>query len=159
MSMVLTLKQIASARLQELFNNPDLIEEMIFNEEENDDSLYLDKAWHGIHFLLNDDAWGGKEPLKYVIMGRGEIGGDIGYGPAHYLTAQDVKAVANALSDISAEQLRSKFDADNMTEADIYPSIWSGDEDLDYLMEYYELLVEYYIDAAQKGNAMLIYFT
>ena len=40
-------------------------------------------SYHGIHFLLNDDAWGGEEPLRFVIMGRD----DIGYGPSHYSDA------------------------------------------------------------------------
>jgi hypothetical protein len=159
MSMIANFKQITPIELNKLINNPDQIEELVFNKEGEDDSLDIDKTWHGIHFLLTDNPWGGEEPLKFVIMGRHEIGEDIGYGPAHYLTSEDVKAISQALSNISTEELKGKFDGNKMIKADIYPSIWEDEDALEYLMGYYEALVEYYKDAAIKGNAMLVYLT
>jgi len=47
-----------------------------------DTAVELDKAWHGIHYLLT----GGAEPngtlASKVIMGGENIGPDLGYGPA-----------------------------------------------------------------------------
>lgn len=159
MSMIANFKQITPTQLEELLNNSDQIEELVFNDEENDDSLDIDKAWHGIHFLLNDNVWGGEEPLKLVIMGREEIGEDIGYGPARYLTSEDVKTISGALSHLSIEEMKSRFDADKMIKEDIYPFIWEEEYALEYLMEYYQALLSYYNDAANKGNAMLVYLT
>jgi hypothetical protein len=159
MSMIAVFKQITPEQLNELIANPDLVEELIFNEEEDDDSIDIDKAWHGIHFLLNNDPWDGEEPLKFTILGKYEIGEDVGYGPAHYLTSEDVKTITKALSNISAEALKSKFDADKMIKADIYPSVWEEEDVVEYLIEYYKVLVDYYNDAAEKGNAMLMSLT
>jgi hypothetical protein len=158
MGMIGNLKQISVEQLNKLLNNPDLVEETIFNEEE-EDSLDLDKSWHGIHYLLNGEVWDGVEPLRFVIMGKEEIGEDFGYGPARYLTAEDVNAVAGVLKTIKTDDLRAKFDKTRFVEADIYPSIEWNEEDLEYLLQYYKELASYYITAANNGNAMLTYFT
>lgn len=158
MSIIGNLKQVTSEQLKNLIENPDLIESLIF-EEVDDNYLDLDKAWHGIHFLLNDDVWGGNEPLRFVVMGREEIGEDIGYGPTRYLTSSEVKDISRTLSKISIESLIKKFDAERFKKADIYPSIWEEEDAIDYLMEYYKELVDYYNDAAKNNNVMLVYLT
>ena len=46
----------------------------------------------------------------------------------------------------------------SMISNDIYPDIWEeGNDALDYLLEWYEPLRIYYLDAAAQGNAMLKY--
>src|SRR5687767_14577361 len=43
----------------------------------------LDKAWHGIHYLLTGTAAEGGKPLDFLVSGGREVGNvDIGYGPA-----------------------------------------------------------------------------
>ena len=47
-----------------------------------------------------------------------------------------------------------------MSNKEIYPDIWDdGDDALDYLLQWYETLHAFYVDAASKGNAMLKYLT
>jgi hypothetical protein len=36
----------------------------------------------------------------------------------------------------------------------VYPAIWEDEYALDFLMDHYMLLVEFYRDAANKGNAI-----
>lgn len=42
--------------------------------------LDIHKSWHGLHWLLCQDARDGPEPLKHAVLGGEEIGEDLGYG-------------------------------------------------------------------------------
>ena len=119
--------------------------------------LRIDKSWHGIHFLLTGSAWGGKPPLFNVVLGGKKFGQNLGEGPAHYLTPDEVKEVAAALEEITEEVLRARFDPKAMTKARIY--CWledEGAEGLEYFLHYYGLVRAYFQDAARRGNGMLI---
>jgi hypothetical protein len=83
--------------------------------------------------------------LCYLAKGGEEIGDeDVGYCPARALSPNQIADWANALSNISTEDLRKRFDPEAMMKADIYPSIWDRateeDDTLGYLLEYYEAL-------------------
>jgi hypothetical protein len=161
MSITGFLKQVTPEQLAEIIEDPDLIEDLMDDciDEDIEDALYLDKAWNGIHFLLNEDASGGEEPLRFAVMGREEIGEDDGgYGPPLYIPVDDVKAIAKILSELPAKEVASKFNPHKMDEAGVYPAIWEDEYALDFLMDHYTLLVEYYRDAANKGNAMLVFW-
>lgn len=42
----------------------------------------MDKAWHGIHYLLTGTAWEGDPPLNFLVTGGREVGTEeIGIGP------------------------------------------------------------------------------
>ena len=159
MSMIGNFLQLTPAQLQTLIDDPSTVEAFIYpDEEEADGCIDIDKAWQGIHFMLTGDQWAGEPPLCNVILGGTEIGDDVGYGPAKYITADDVRAAANALDQLPRDELAKRFDVSAMNNNDIYPGIWDeGDDALDYLMTWYESLREYYSDAAKKGNAMLKY--
>ena len=119
--------------------------------------LRIDKSWHGIHFLLTGSAWGGKRPLSNAVMGGQEFGPDLGYGPARYLTPDQVKEVAAALDEITSATLRDRFNPKAMTKAEIYT--WhedEGEEGLEYFLEYYAQVRAYFQQAARKGNGMLL---
>lgn len=120
----------------------------------------IDKAWHGIHYLLNGEAWGGSGPLFGAVLGGTELEGtEIGYGPARYLTPQQVAATAAALAAVTAEDLRSKYDPGAMDAAQVYPTIWTrdGEEALDYLLEHFVGLQAYFQEASAAGDAMVLY--
>ena len=74
-------------------------------------------------------------------------------------TSDQVKIAADALMEITAEVLRSRFVASALSENEIYPEIWqdSDDDALEYSSTWFETLRDYYLDAAAKGNAMLKY--
>src|SRR5687767_12235877 len=70
----------------------------------------LDKAWHGLHYLLTRTAWEGDAPLNFLVAGGREVGDiDVGYGPARVLSAAEVRAAADALARLTDEELRSRF--------------------------------------------------
>jgi hypothetical protein len=122
--------------------------------------VYLDKAWHGIHFLLTGSAWEGEEPLCYMVKG-GEMLDPETYldGPPRALRPDQIANWANALSTISTEDLRKRYDPKTMIEARIY-SFWDFDPEeenpLVYLLPYYEALRAFLEQAKKENKGALI---
>jgi hypothetical protein len=121
----------------------------------NENGLNLEKSWHVLHYLLTGETEEAQPPLGNAILGGKEIGDDLGYGPARFLTPQQVQEVASALASMKKEDLASRFDLDAMIKAQIYPV--RDESELELAQEYFEDLSRYYADAAVAGNAMLLY--
>ena len=130
--------------------------ELVENEGADTD---LDKAWHGIHYLLTGSVWEGDEPLNFLIAGGGTIGEiDVGYGPARCIKSDLVRRIHEHLSGISVEELKSRFEPGKMMANEIYPEIWDRIEDdgnLDYLIEYFKEL-KHFISKAVENNLGII---
>lgn len=128
------------------------------------DTIDLDKAWHGIHFLLTGTAWEGEPPLNFLMQGGTVIGEvEVGYGPARGMTAAEVQAVAAALAGIDEAFMRARFDPAQMTQLDIYPGIWdrdpAEDDSFGYCMEYFGELRTFVMRAAERGAGLIISLT
>ena len=126
--------------------------------EVGDTEVDLDKAWHGIHFLLTGSVEPNGTLASKVIMGGENIGPDRGYGPAQFLTPAEVKAIAQLLEQTTPEMLRKRFKPKEMTQYGVYPAIiWErdGDEALSYVLDYYKKLVAFYKLAAERGQAVI----
>jgi hypothetical protein len=149
--------------ISELKADPDQIEGFLYpddGEGEPANSIDVDKAWHGIHYLLNRDGDGGGEPLCWAIFGGDEVGDDLGYGPARILQPDQVKSIAGALIDESV--FKSRYAPEAMEAAQIYPEIiWvrDGDEALGYLVENYRELVTFYRAAAERGDGVVLWLS
>jgi len=157
MSMIGNFLQVSPVDLEELIADPSGVEAFIDpDDDEHENCIDIDKAWHGIHFLLANDPWGGEPPLANAVLGGTEIGDDVGYGPARYLNPDEVRAVADTLKQITSQDFRNRYDARKLLDNEIYPQIWHDDDDaVGYLVAAYDSLRTYYLDAAAKGNAML----
>ena len=135
-------------------------EEIAPPESETD----LDKAWHGIHYLLTKSAWEGEPPLNFLVLGGSPIGDiDVGYGPARAITSAGVQEIHAALSMISEDDLRSRFDPAEMTRLDVYPDIWdrdtAEDDTFGYCAEYFGTLKDFVASAADRNLGLLIYLS
>jgi Domain of unknown function (DUF1877) len=120
-----------------------------------EDGLNLEKSWHVLHYLLTGKVEGAPPPLGNAILGGQEIGGDLGYGPARFLTAQQVHEVAIALGAISKDDLTERFDLKAMIAANIFPV--RDKSELRLAQDYFEQVSRYYAEAAADGNAMLLW--
>ena len=120
-----------------------------------EDGLNLEKSWHVLHYLLTGKAEEAPPPVGNAILGGQEIGGDLGYGPARFLTPQQVREVATALKAISKDDLRKRFDLKAMMAAKIYPV--RDHSELRLAQDYFARVSPYYAEAAAAGNAMLLW--
>ena len=119
------------------------------------------KSWHALHFLLTGTAWGGSAPLHFIAVGgRRVVHEDFGYGPARAFAPREVKAICQALEDVSPADMRRRFDAAKMDELEIYPKNWSenADEDsLDAVLGDFEALRDFLREGAEQDLGLLVY--
>src|SRR5579863_7278044 len=95
-------------------------------------TLDLEKAWHGVHYLLCGEADPGTTLLSQSVLGGTALGDDdegfSGYGPPRYFTASQVAELANALNDPGLEsEAAARFDPQRMSDLEIYPG-WRGSD-------------------------------
>jgi hypothetical protein len=165
MGIVACFSSIPPQELQRLQENPDEIEEFLYPDDgdsEPPNYLDLDKAWHGLHYLLTGESEGGPLPLAQAIIGGIEFGPEVGYGPARFLTADEVSAVAQALAPLTPDALTQRFNPKDMEDKQIYPEIiWvrDGDEALEYVLQSFPGLQKFYADAAARGDAVIAWFS
>ncbi len=126
------------------------------------ESVYLDKSWHGIHYLLTGTAYDGEPPLNFIVGGHvvGDI--EVGYEPAHVFFAEEVREISAALAWLDEAALRSRFNPAEMDRLEIYPSLsWEEDQDeeWEYLWSYTETLREFLLKAVEKEAGMAVFLT
>lgn len=161
MGMAACFAAITTATADRLRANPEEIEGYLFPDDgdgEPENCVDIDKAWHGIHYLITGTADEGAPPLSWAIQGGTEIGQDIGYGPARMLASEQVKAISDALPD--EEAFTAAYAPEAMEAARIYPdAIWTRDsgEALEYLLENYRVLVAFYRSAASRGDGAILW--
>lgn len=138
-----------------LLESEDGVEELL-ETDDDESSVDLDKAWHGLHWLLTGSAGPTADPASEAIFGGEEIGEEIGYGPARLLAPDRVRIVAAALAAVDESTLRARTDRGAMARADLYPDIW-GEEDVvaTYLLPYLDELRAFHADAAAAGHAVI----
>lgn len=119
-------------------------------------TLSLDRAWHGVHYLLS----GSPEPHSgrwgRVILGGTDIGDDdFGFGPARYFDADEVAEISADLGRPELEaELEDRFDPTRMTALAIYPGGWdTGDRD--WLLDGFRQLRGFLADASGRGAAVV----
>jgi len=118
-------------------------------------SISLDKAWHGLHYLLCGALEPAPGPLGQAVFGGTEIGEDQGYGPARYFSPAQVAEIAAALQSPGLErELHGRFDAAAMTQMGIYPGVWEAD-DYDWLIDAFRTLRDFYAAASKAGQSVV----
>ncbi len=166
MGMVMTMLTVSDATIRKLQADPSELN-AIFDamgterDESQDEGIEgdLDKAWHGLHFLLTGTAADGEGPLASLLHGGVMIGDEeYGYDVPRAMTANEVKAFHEALARMDVKTLRGRYDPRAMHKADIYPQIWTdeGEAGFDYLIENLEILKKFTATAVQRRMGMLL---
>lgn len=163
MGMCGTFVRVSNNKLDNLTQQPFVDEEAVGELFENiDASTYcsIDKSWHTLHYLLSGTAWEGDSIESQVIMGGQEFGPDLGYGPARYMTAEQVRQVATAMDRIQPEDLHKRFDPDAMHSAGIYSfSLDYAQDELEFAKDYFVELKTFYQQAAQEQDGVVLLLT
>ena len=190
MSMILIMAALSDPSIERVVKEPALAMRIVFPDEADDEELGvgassgsagvgvlelrpgegeladLDKAWHGIHYLLTGTVWDGDPPLNALVLGGRELrdeDGDWGYGAPRVLTSSESAAFGRALAALSDDELAARFDPADMMEREIYPEIWDRDREeedtLGYLMEHVTVLRDFVRAAVEQRFGLLIALT
>jgi hypothetical protein len=164
MSMIGNLLRVTKSELDEYLEDCSLLEERIYQDDAEEPNLVdIDKAWEGIIFLLTGSNLAEAEDPLVAILFSGQLldeEQDLGYGPAHYLTPEQVVELNDELAKFRVEDLKEKFNTEKMMELGVYPEIWDeGDQAFDYLSEHFLILQQFYSTAAANNEAVITYLS
>jgi hypothetical protein len=158
MGMIVSLYSVEETRVATVEQDENALFELL---ESDDDAalLDLDKAWHGLHFLLNGTAWEGQPPLNFLAFGGRSLDyPEGGYGPARYFNASQTQEIASAVTAVPRADLEARFDPTAMKVAEIYPSIWDrpGEELASWLGETFEKMGPFLSRTAASCQGVLV---
>ncbi|MBN3896182.1 MAG: YfbM family protein [Nostoc sp. NOS(2021)] len=144
------------------FSNPQAMIAKLQERRSNKHYFRLED-WHALHFLLtgesNLDDTQTSPPLCNVVMGGTPTQFEAGYRFVRYLTLEEVRDVADALSQTSVEELKRRFNSTVFNAAEIYPNPSPGgwdEEEIETLFELYPKLVRFFQNAAKEGDIVLL---
>ena len=161
--MIGNLLRVKLTDLEAYLIDSSLLEDFIYNDDEADQTnlIDIDKAWEGILYLLTGQSLAEvNHPLAAVLFSGQLIDDeqDLGYGPANYLTAEEVSLLNEQIFKITATDLKARFNPSEMNQLGIYPEGWDeGDESFDYLYEYFCALQQFYAQAAANREAVITF--
>ena len=160
--MIGNLLRVTKSELEDYLKDSSLLEDKIYDDEtENKNLVDIDKSWDGIIFLLTGQGLATAEHTLVRVLFSGQLideEQDLGYGPAHYLTPEQVSELNNEISTITLAELKQKFDPKKMTELDVYPTIWDeGDDVFEYVADGFSTVQSVFAEATKKGEAVIIF--
>lgn len=154
---------IDAPTLERLRASPDKLEAFLYPDDEDgepEQGACIEKAWHGIHYLLAGDADFVDTPAGWAVLGGTEFGDDKGGRRVRWLAPDDVRRVAAALPGV--QMFSDRYAPELMNRDAIYPEgVWvrDGDNARDYLVEHYETLLAFYRAAAERGDGVLLWIS
>jgi hypothetical protein len=128
-----------------------------FSLEDLLEPLEIEKAWHGLHYVLAGTRWEPTAPPGNAVLGGTAVGEDVGYGPARLMNAPEVDATAKALAALTTSEIRARFDGPAKAREQIYPRGWSARSDAKWLVDAFVSVRDYFDEAAKAGFAMLLW--
>ncbi|MGD9645920.1 MAG: YfbM family protein [Pirellulales bacterium] len=170
MGIYCEVRALSAAEFERLAEDPDALFEGEFDADEPEalgasaasdgeaspNRISLEKAWHGLHYLLTGTAAEGTGPLAFLLAGGQNLGDES--EPIRYFPPGETSTIHRALSAVSDEELWSRFDPQAMEAADVYPNIWDEEEEElqeEFLM-YFGQLKSLVAAAAASGNGLLV---
>jgi len=155
--LIITIEEASANEIEYLQKRPaDDVVESFFQTERS--RLDLDKAWHGIHFLLTGRAFEADGPEAFLMMGGTSLGElHEEFGPARALSAQEIQALYEVVKSITVEELKERYQPEHMQE--IYPGFWDpalDGEDFPYLIFYFERLKQFLAQLAEQQKGALV---
>ena len=163
--MIMYLLRISKQELESYIDKPDL-----FLENRVDDaySMDIDKAWGGILYLLTGKAFASGSPedevdsLNRIFFSAQffDEDMDVGYGPAHYLTPEQVAGIHRKIASLTEADLKARYDTEAMNEEEeLYPSLDWNEEDFEYLYFHFQALQSFFATAASRGEAIVTFLS
>ncbi|MFD3746727.1 YfbM family protein [Nocardia sp. NPDC058633] len=153
MGVIMSFTRVSAADLELVMKHKDCTEEFLaeYLPPDTDPSGYLDKSWAGLKYLLEAADTGIDLFFTATPLPIDEYSG---------WTPENVADTAELLGKTPFHTLAAHYDPKGMDEIGVYPRIWlrDGDVGLDYLSQYYAVLVEVFGHAARHESALLQHF-
>ncbi|MGI5219360.1 DUF1877 family protein [Nocardia sp. CA-290969] len=137
MGTIVSFKRVSDAQLAKIIADPDNYWEVVDDPDSAETDGYLDKAWSDLSELLMSSG------TQIDLGADGEL----------IDGSEDLFSWSPALVQRTAEKLR---DTPFATLAAHYENEPVDEDDLDYLHEYYEVLVKFFGSAAAAGTAAVM---
>jgi hypothetical protein len=143
--------------IDRLSSSPAVMDSFLQSGIATAERVSLEKAWHGLHYLLSGEVWEGTGPLAFLLVGGAPVDDDDDAG-VRWFSPREAGEIHHALSAVSNDQLWSRFDPDQMQQLEIYPGIWDEAEDdlKDEYLSYFEALKQVVGAAVDGGQGLLI---
>ena len=165
MGMIMYLLRISKQELESYIDKPEL-----FLENRVDDaySMDIDKAWGGILYLLTGKAFVSGSPedevdsLNRIFFSAQffDEDMDVGYGPAHYLTPEQVAGIHRKIASLTEADLKARYDTEAMNEEEeLYPSLDWNEKIFEYLYFHFQALQSFFTTAASRGEAIVTFLS
>jgi hypothetical protein len=138
---------------------PEAAEDAPYRPPDPDRSIDIEKAWHGLHFLLTGTADEGEEPACFLLRGGEDLDDE---GLTRALRPGQVRRFSQYLAALEADDLAARYDPERMTRLEIYPdTIWKrtaapGESPLEWLMDSFEEVRQFLDKAAASGDCVII---
>lgn len=133
----------------------ELLESVYEGEAEDAETRHAEsgQAWAAIGFLLTRRGF----PVD-IVHGEADLPhDDWGYGPPRYLAPDRVRLAADALATVSFDDLVRGLEPSAFQEADIYPFGGGMEDAFPFVQEWFEPLVPFFRDAADAGDALVVW--
>jgi hypothetical protein len=162
MSMIFHFLSLEPEIVSQLKNSTLDVEAFLYDQGGNDRSLDIGKLWQIIHFVLTGKTGQESEVedsvISNVIFGGKEIGEDVGYGPAHLIESEEVKAIAEELEEITIHKFIEMFKVRDLSNVGLYAFDKNDLEaEIECASECFDQIREYYLEAASRDEFMLLY--
>ena len=167
MGMIMNLFRVSKQEFDNFVAKPSLFEEWAETFYENDERLLdIDKAWSGILYLLTGKAFASGsledevDSLNRIFFSAQffDEDMDVGYGPAHYLTPEQVAGINRKIASLTEADLKSHYDPEAMNkEKKLYPSLDWNEKIFDYLYFHFQALQSFFATAASRGEAIVTF--
>ena len=83
---------------------------------------------------------------------------DVGYGPAHYLTPEQVAGINRKIASLTEADLKSHYDPEAMNkEKKLYRSLDWNEKIFEYLYFHFQALQSFFATAASRGEAIVTF--
>jgi hypothetical protein len=156
--------RVTADELDAMRKDSKVLQQKVFTAKPDPKHSDIDKSWEAILFILTGQN---HEQLNHPLgaaLFSGQIVDptlDMGYGPAHYLTPEQVSSINQQIAVISDDEVKARYDPAKMMELHIYPQIWDqqNDELFDYVLEYFQEMRTIYSVAATEGEAMVTFMS
>ena len=169
MGMIMNLFRVSKQEFDNFVAKPSLFEEWAETFYENDERLLdIDKAWSGILYLLTGKAFASGSPedevdsLNRIFFSAQffDEDMDVGYGPAHYLTPEQVAGIHRKIASLTEADLKARYDTEAMNEEEeLYPSLDWNEEIFEYLYFHFQALQSFFATAASRGEAIVTFLS